>query len=117
MGFERKQKDRIKRRVYRVRNKQKDSTLPKVSVHRSLSNIYAQIIDKHAGKTLESFSSIQLENATGSKKEIARAVGLELARRAKAKGIESVVFDRGQYLYHGRVKELSEGMREGGLKF
>jgi large subunit ribosomal protein L18 len=117
VGIEKKQRDRIKRRVFRVRNKQKDSPLPKVSVHRSLSNIYAQIIDKQAGKTLESFSSIQLTNATGTKKEIARAVGIELAKRAKAKGIEAVVFDRGQYLYHGRVKELSEGLREGGLKF
>lgn len=116
MSFERRQKARITRRVYRVRNKQESSVVPKVSVSRSLNHIYAQIIDKTEGKTLESFSSVQLSKAKGSKKEIARAVGLELAKRAKAKGIETVIFDRGQFRYHGRVKELSEGLREGGLK-
>ncbi len=91
---------------------------PRLNVFRSNTNIYAQIIDEVAGVTLVSASTLEksFEGATGNK-EAARKVGMVLAERAKAKGIETVVFDRGGYVYHGRVQELAEGAREGGLKF
>ena len=91
---------------------------PRLCVYRSLKNIYAQIIDDVAGNTLVAASS--LDNAiegNGGNKAAARAVGKLIAERAKAKGIDTVVFDRGGYLYHGRVAELAEGAREGGLEF
>ena len=91
---------------------------PRLSVFRSEKNIYAQIIDDTAGNTLVSASSVEKGfEGSGSNKEGARAVGKTLAERAVAKGIENVVFDRGGYIYHGRVQELAEGAREGGLKF
>ena len=116
MGFERKEKERKNRRILRVRKKQKNSDLPKVSVFRSLNHIYAQLIDTSKGKTIASCSSLTLKNLTGPKKAIARSVGIELAKLAKKAGINAVIFDRGQFLYHGRVKEVSEGLREGGLQ-
>ena len=91
---------------------------PRLSVFRSEKNIYAQIIDDVAGNTLVSASSVEKGfEGSGSNKEGARAFGKTLAERAAAKGIENVVFDRGGYIYHGRVQELAEGAREGGLKF
>lgn len=90
---------------------------PRLNVFRSLSNIYAQIIDDTTGTTLVSASSLDKDIEGGGNKEAARKVGKALAERAKAKGIASVVFDRGGYIYHGRVKELAEGAREGGLEF
>lgn len=91
---------------------------PRLGVFRSLSNIYAQLIDDKTGTTLAAASSLDREfEGAGGNKDAARKVGLLIAKRAKEKGIESVVFDRGGYLYHGRVKELAEGAREGGLKF
>ena len=91
---------------------------PRLNVFRSNANIYAQIIDDVSGVTLVSASTLDkgFEGATGNK-EAARKVGVTLAERAKAKGIENVVFDRGGYIYHGRVQELAEGAREGGLNF
>ena len=91
---------------------------PRLNVFRSNTNIYAQIIDDVNGVTLVSASSLDksFEGATGNK-EAARKVGQLLAERAKDKGIVNVVFDRGGYIYHGRVQELAEGAREGGLKF
>ena len=88
---------------------------PRLNVFRSEKNIYAQVIDDVNGVTLCSASSLKLEN--GSNKEAAREVGKAVAQAALAKGIEVVKFDRGGYLYHGRVAELAEGAREGGLKF
>ena len=88
---------------------------PRLNVFRSEKNIYAQVIDDVAGVTLCSASSLKLDN--GGKKDAAREVGKAVAKAALAKGIEEVVFDRGGYLYHGRVAELAEGAREGGLKF
>ena len=87
-------------------------------VFRSNANIYAQIIDDVNGVTLVSASTVEKEfdGATGNC-EAAKKVGLKLAERAKAKGIEEVVFDRGGYIYHGRVAALADGAREGGLKF
>ena len=91
---------------------------PRLNVFRSNANIYAQIIDDVNGVTLASASTLEkdFEGATGNA-EAAKKVGLILAERAKAKGIEDVVFDRGGYLYHGRVAALAEGAREGGLNF
>ena len=89
---------------------------PRLNVFRSEKNIYAQIIDDVNGVTLCSASSLKLEG-NGGNKTAAREVGNAVAKAALAKGIEVVVFDRGGYLYHGRVAELAEGAREGGLKF
>lgn len=94
---------------------------PRLNVYRSLNHIYAQIIDDKAGRTLVSASTLDKElkgklGETGNK-EAAKAVGKLVAEKALAKGIEEVIFDRGGYIYHGRVKELAEGAREGGLKF
>jgi large subunit ribosomal protein L18 len=89
----------------------------RLSVFRSLNHFYAQIVDDTQGTTLCSCSTRDITIASGDKKARARAVGLELARRAKDKGIANVVFDRGSFLYHGRVKNFAEGAREGGLLF
>ena len=91
---------------------------PRLAVFRSANHIYAQLIDDTAGVTLAAASTLDkgFEGAGGNK-EAAHKVGLMIAERAKAKEIEEVVFDRGGFIYHGRVKELAEGAREGGLKF
>ena len=92
--------------------------MPRLNVFRSETNIYAQIIDDTKGVTLVSASSLEKGfEGSGSNCEAAKKVGEAIAERAKAKGIEAVVFDRGGYLYHGRVKALAEGAREGGLEF
>lgn len=103
----------------RVRAKVKGTPQrPRLNVYRSLSNIYAQIIDDTAGVTLASASTLDKEfEGYGGNKDAARKVGLMIAKRALEKGIDKVVFDRGGYIYHGRVKELAEGAREGGLIF
>ena len=91
---------------------------PRLSVFRSESNIYAQIIDDVAGNTLVSASTVEKAfEGNGSNCEAAKKIGAVIAERALQKGIEEVVFDRGGYIYHGRVKALAEGAREGGLKF
>ena len=91
---------------------------PRLNVFRSEKNIYAQVIDDVAGNTLVSASSLDKEiEGNGGNKTAARAVGKLVAERCKAKGIDQVVFDRGGYVYHGRVAELAEGAREGGLEF
>ena len=91
---------------------------PRLAVYRSNANISAQIIDDVAGVTLVAASTLEKDfEGLGSNKTAARAVGKTIAERAAAKGITEVVFDRGGYLYHGRVSELAEGAREGGLKF
>ena len=91
---------------------------PRLDVYRSLNHIYAQIIDDVKGVTLVSASSVEKDfGMTGGNKEAARKVGNMIAERALKNGIENVVFDRGGYIYHGRVQELAEGAREGGLKF
>ena len=90
---------------------------PRLCVFRSENNIYAQIIDDVAGNTLVAASSVEKDFGPGSNKEAAKKVGLKLAERAKEKGITEVVFDRGGYIYHGRVAALAEGAREGGLEF
>ncbi len=94
---------------------------PRLCVFRSLAHIYAQVVDDLAGKTLVTASSLETEVCADRKKAgniaSAKLVGKAVAQRAKAKGIDGVVFDRGGYLYHGRVKALAEAAREGGLKF
>ena len=91
---------------------------PRLNVFRSAANIYAQVIDDVNGKTLASASSLEKGfECEGTKTDAARQVGMMVAERAKAAGIETVVFDRGGYVYHGRVQALAEGAREGGLQF
>ena len=109
----------LKRRQRRVRGKVSGtSERPRLRVTRTNANIYAQIIDDVNGVTLASASSLDKEiEGNGGNKTAARAVGKLVAERCKAKGIDTVVFDRGGYLYHGRVAELAEGAREGGLEF
>ncbi len=100
-----------------IRKKMQGTALrPRLSVYRSNKGIYAQIINDDDSKTLVSTSSVMIA-ATGNKVEQATAVGKALAEKAKAAGIELVVFDRGGYLYHGRVKALADSAREGGLQF
>ena len=95
------------------------SERPRLSVYRSNNEIYAQIIDDTTGKTISAASSRDKDIAAkkGNKAEIAKLVGKAIAAKATEAGIEAVSFDRGGYLYHGRVKQLAEGAREGGLKF
>lgn len=120
-----KQFERNKARLHRhdrVRSKISGTAeRPRLCVFRSNSNIYAQLIDDVAGVTLAAASSLDKALAekltTTGNKEAARAVGQLIAEKAQEKGIKEVVFDRGGYLYHGRVKELAEGAREKGLEF
>ena len=118
-----KRKDSEKARLARharVRKKVSGTTeIPRLSVYRSLKNIYAQIIDDTTGKTIVSASTLDadLKANYGGNKEAAKAVGLAIAKKAAEKNIKTVVFDRGGYVYHGRVAELAAGAREGGLEF
>ena len=107
------------RRHRRVRGKISGTTqCPRLNVFRSTNNIYAQIIDDIKGVTLAAASTLDKEfEGNGGNKDAARKVGELIAKRAAEKGITEVVFDRGGYIFHGRVKELAEGAREGGLKF
>ncbi len=109
-------KMRVRKKLHRV-----SSDRPRLSVFRSARNIYAQVIDDTKGQTLAAASSIESEvqksMPKGSDKDAALAVGKLVAERAAKAGIKDVIFDRGGYLYHGRVKALAEGAREGGLKF
>ena len=88
---------------------------PRLNVYRSLANIYAQVIDDASGRTLE--ADVKASHPYGGNKDAAKAVGELVAKRALEKGINTVVFDRGGYIYHGRVAALAEGAREGGLTF
>ncbi|HET9001874.1 MAG TPA: 50S ribosomal protein L18 [bacterium] len=120
-----KHKDRNesrRRRHLRIRRSVRGKAdRPRLSVFRSLAHIYAQVIDDHRQATLVAASSldpeIRTEASNAKKTEAGRLVGRLIARRAKEKGVGRVVFDRGGYLYHGRVKALAEGAREGGLEF
>ncbi len=107
------------RRHLRVRRKISGTAeRPRLCVYRSNTNIYVQVIDDVAGNTLVSASTLDKEIKTKhANKEAAKELGALIAKKAKAKNIETVVFDRGGYIYHGVVKELAEAAREGGLKF
>lgn len=112
----------LHRRHTRVRRKvQGEAARPRLCVHKSLRYIYAQVIDDRAGHTLATASSreaeLRDERSSGMSVTAAKAVGAALAARAKEKGIDRVVFDRGGYLYHGRVKALADAAREAGLEF
>lgn len=108
-----------KKRHVRVRGKISGTAeCPRLNVYRSLSNIYAQLIDDVAGVTLAQASTVEKDFAQyGGNVEAAKAVGKKLAERATEKGIKECVFDRGGYVYHGRVQALADGAREGGLEF
>lgn len=107
---------RIRRRIRKVSFG--TEARPRLSVFRSNKEIYAQLIDDNAGKTIAAASSRDKGiEAKGTKTEVATAVGKAIAEKAKAAGVEAVSFDRGGNLYHGRVKALAEGAREAGLKF
>ena len=110
--------DRRRRRV-RTALKARASGKPRLSVHRSGRHIYAQVIDDAAGKTIAAASTLDkdLKGKTGATRDGAAAVGKTLAERARKAGVSSVVFDRGGFLFHGRVKALAEAAREGGLEF
>ena len=102
----------------RIRRKVKGSTeRPRLAIYRSLNHIYAQVIDDRMGQTLVSASSTEkdLRTGTGGNLDAARRIGQAIAERAIAKGIEQVVFDRGGYLYHGRIKALTDAARAAGL--
>lgn len=106
---------RIKRGI---RNKVSGtSDRPRLSVFKSNKSIYAQLIDDLSGHTLAFASSSELEEGKNANLDISKNVGKKLAEKATSNGIESVVFDRGGYLYHGKIKALADGAREGGLKF
>jgi len=110
---------RRKRRHKRVRSAiSGTASRPRLNVYRSLNHIYAQIIDDVKGVTIVSASSLDKDiKEAGGNKKVARQVGTLLAERAKKAGVSTVIFDRGGYLYHGRVQELAEGARKGGLAF
>ncbi|MCL3778857.1 50S ribosomal protein L18 [Prolixibacteraceae bacterium JC049] len=112
--------DKIQRRnkiKMRIRKKISGTAeRPRLSVFRSNKQIYAQVIDDLAGQTLCAASSTALEDKAGSKGEVAAKVGKAIAEKALAAGVTEVVFDRNGYLYHGRVKQLADAAREGGLK-
>ena len=110
--------DQRRRRV-RTALRAKGGARPRLSIHRTSQHIYAQVIDDARGVTVASASTLEkdVRDATGATKEAAASVGKRLAERAKAAGISAVVFDRGGFIYHGRVKALADGAREGGLEF
>jgi large subunit ribosomal protein L18 len=113
-------RDSAKRRAERTRIRLRSlaNGRPRLSVFRSSKNIYAQVIDDERGVTLASASSLEGEKATkGSDKDAAARVGALVAQRAIEKGVKDVVFDRGGYIYHGRVKALADAAREAGLNF
>ena len=123
MALRNKSKDREalrSRRHARVRRKvQGTAERPRLVVHRSNKNVSAQIADDIAGKVLMGVSTLapELKETEGTKKDLAKAAGKLIAEKAKAAGITKVVFDRGGYLYHGRIAAFAEGAREGGLEF
>jgi large subunit ribosomal protein L18 len=117
--MKRTKKIQRKRIHMRIRKRINGTTeRPRLSVFRSNKSIYCQVIDDQTGHTIVAASSLDSAiNKDGNKIDQAKEVGKSIAEKAKAKGIESIVFDRAGYLYHGRVKALAEGAREGGLQF
>jgi large subunit ribosomal protein L18 len=112
-------RNEIRRRIHsRIREKLSGSgERPRLNVYRSLNHIYAQVIDDQTGTTLVSASSLALKLKTGGNVAAAKEIGKAVAERATEKGIKRVVFDRGGYLYHGRIKALADAAREAGLEF
>jgi large subunit ribosomal protein L18 len=114
-----KQKRQKRRRLHVRHDISGSAERPRLTVHKTLRNVIAQVIDDSTGRTLAYWSTLSNGNVEsgGTKTEAARRVGKRIAELAREKGIETVVFDRNQYIYHGRVKAVAEGAREGGLKF
>ena len=114
-----RKRNEIRQRVHsRIRAKlQGTPERPRLNVYRSLNHIYAQVIDDTQGVTLVSASTVAGKAKTGGNVSAAKEIGKQIAERAKEKGITKVVFDRGGYLYHGRIKALAEAAREAGLEF
>lgn len=112
-------RNEIRQRIHsRIREKLAGTDVrPRLNVYRSLNHIYAQVIDDQKGETLVSASSLSLKLKTGGNVAAAKEIGKAVAERAVEKGIKKVVFDRGGYLYHGRVKALADAAREAGLEF
>ena len=112
-------KDHIRRRIHkRIRHRVTGTAeRPRLAVFRSLKHIYAQVIDDEQGHTVVSASSSEKNGANGGNVAGAKVIGKRVAERAKDKGIKAVVFDRGGFLYHGRVKALADAAREAGLEF
>ncbi len=112
-------KNDIRQRVHkRIREKLSGTAQrPRLNVYRSLNHIYAQLIDDMDGKTIVSASTREAKIKTGGNLAAAKEVGKQIAEKAKAKGVTKIVFDRGGYLYHGRIKALADAAREAGLKF
>ncbi len=112
-------RNEIRQRIHkRIRAKLAGTTVrPRLNVYRSLNHLYAQIVDDQKGETLVSTSSLAMKLKTGGNIAAAREIGKAVAEKAVAKGIKQVVFDRGGYLYHGRVKALADAAREAGLEF
>jgi len=115
-------KDKVRRRVHeRIRNRLTGSAeRPRLNVYRSLNHIYVQVIDDQSGRTLASASTLSGKKGgkkTGGNVASAKEIGKAIAQRAQEKGIKKVVFDRGGYLYHGRIKALADAAREAGLEF
>jgi large subunit ribosomal protein L18 len=112
-------RNEIRQRIHsRIRAKLSGTTdRPRLNVYRSLNHIYAQVIDDQKGETLVSASTLQAKSKTGGNVAAAKEIGKTIAEQAVAKGVKKVVFDRGGYLYHGRVKALADAAREAGLEF
>ena len=112
-------RNEVRRRVHsRIRQKvHGTASRPRLNVYRSLNHIYAQVIDDNQGVTLASASSVTAKLKVGGNLEAAKEIGRLVAEEAKTKGIAKVVFDRGGYLYHGRIKALADAAREAGLDF
>lgn len=117
MSLQKKNIKRKQRRKLRTRRSLTTDAKLRASVFRSAKHIYGQIIDDNKATTVTSYSTLQLKDPEGDKKAQAHLVGVELAKKALEKGVEEVVFDKGPFLYHGRVQSFAEGLREGGLVF
>ena len=112
-------RNEIRKRIHsRIRRKLSGTgERPRLNVFRSLNHIYAQVIDDQKGETLASASSVGLKLKSGGNVAAAKEIGKAIAEQAKAKGVKQVVFDRGGFLYHGRIKALADAAREAGLEF
>src|SRR5579863_3481096 len=112
-------RNEIRQRIHaRIREKLSGTTeRPRLNVYRSLNHIYAQVVDDQKGETLVAASILQLKLKTGGNVAAAKEIGKAVAEKAVAKGIKQVVFDRGGFLYHGRIKALADAAREAGLEF
>jgi large subunit ribosomal protein L18 len=117
MPIKPKESNKLRARRVRTRLKAVGSGRPRLSIFRSSKNIYAQVIDDAQGVTLAAASSLESDKKAGGDKEAAATVGKLVAQRAIEKGVKDVVFDRGGFIYHGRIKALADAAREAGLNF